>query len=253
MGLSSQLLQEQVQSGVMFFNTSDQPYLSANGAYSHHTTLTKACKDAVGVIAARLPSKNRILVTRHDPVDVVENLLRKKGLVMFAKIAQVKEDYEPEVTLPGDEPEPLRYQFQDVDGILNWSDVLNLIHSGKLTAQSKGRHVNRDGTPLSSYYSLEQLSAAFGRALKSKPGTNLATKKLKTLDPVACDPRAGAYRLYSMSRSPNLSKSQVENLQKTFGIQPCSKVYWFNSLKGGIKPQTMTAGNILDIEEVDVD
>lgn len=209
------LLCEEVRTGVIFMETSGRGYLMPHGIFSPNTRLKLACADFIRAWAVFMPLDARADLQQHRPEELVNQLINEQGLVLFVKPAgAVREAVEP-----------AHYEVDGLDGHFSYTDMLNLIMSGKVTSNS----FVDDGTEWNEAIKFPEFQRVFAdEPGQHHPATTLATPPPEDLRP---DVPGKIFPYYSATELPRLSSDQVGHLVTTFGITvEADTFYWRQSL-----------------------
>jgi hypothetical protein len=209
MNFSSKLarvLCEEMDHGALFMATSVKGYLSDNGIFTSNTNIAKACADMVNSWVAYLDVENRKIVRRHAPMEVVNDLINRKSLVVIVKLQSHLGEAAVE------------YEVEGLDGILSYVDVINMIRSGKITDSTK---ISFSGGPLVAVGALPEFqdalrsSSSAGSARPAGPMAGLATDPKKSM---ASNVKVTPYHYISAARIPKFSATQARYIISMFGV-----------------------------------
>jgi hypothetical protein len=241
-----------VRSGVLFFDTSGKGYISPAGIFSPQLSVKGFSADFIRQWSASAGPDRRAVLDRYSPTQVIGGLVQDQGLVIVAKttlkeslLEQEDEDEpglgpppaEPTVHIPSQEPfRPVRYRVEDVDGILDYNEVLSMIHHGKIIATTQvkrvGEHFN---------WKRAQSFTEFQSALEQGPQASVSglATKAPSLDP----PVVAIYKYVSAEKSPSFSPGQLDAIKTTFGASASDRFFWYPSLD--LEKASEVAGTML--------
>jgi hypothetical protein len=241
---------ETVGSGVLFVDGSDSGFFPFRGIYSPSANLVRASKEFVMSWSRMLPSKMKH-ISQHDPVTVVDILIRRHGLVLIVKMPPLGEAEAESIDDEGAGATPIitisdttsnkknRYRVKGIDAYrLTHIDVINLISAGRVTATTPIKLVGESTRwkPASSYTEFETALKDAG----SKGDVATSSDEL-TREIVGRSTKSGRYKFYSNKVNMPFASSQILYMEDTFDIKLDDIFYWYPNLKSKMPEQTITA------------
>lgn len=252
--LVTALVETAVVKGSLFIETSGRRWLRERGIFVPSVDVHKAAATFLNSWSTGQMRSARESIQKYGATAFTNALIEYHQLVIVQR--RLLNESIDEVSIRGLQQQTYKqdlYHVQDIDGILNHQDVVNMIRSKEIGPRTRVKQVG-------DRFNWKFLSnfPEFQRALEDAANTDTETPidkdtGLATRTP-DLDPSAGsAFHLFSNLRNPAVSVGQKDYIKALFDLDHNDKIIWHESLTDdgiGIQANeifktTQTAANLI--------